>query len=283
MSEFGWHYLVGTQSKGPVSNEHLLSLLGENKVSRETLVWKPGAEGWKPLGESFADVLATPPPLPFDVPTPPKAPDLQVATTGTATELANRPLVQSGPHDWTDTSPHPWRRYFARMLDTVISGGIVFFLIGVIGYIVVPSKMPQIMAIFDGQGGQFADAMATCFLAIPLNAMFIGLSGTSLGKWLFGVRVLDLDGAPIGIPTALKREGLIWFRGLGLGLPIVTLFTLGNAFSHLKNKGISTWDQELETRIKQRPGGAKQAILAIFGVALWVVTIVALRAMANAH
>ena len=51
-----WHYLHPAHQDpvGPISGEQLRSMVAGNKISKRTLVWKEGMEGWEELGKVAA-------------------------------------------------------------------------------------------------------------------------------------------------------------------------------------------------------------------------------------
>lgn len=58
---------IDGSSVGPMTEKEFANLVTERKVTKETLVWSPGMQGWKPLQEvpSILKIVAmTPPPLP---------------------------------------------------------------------------------------------------------------------------------------------------------------------------------------------------------------------------
>src|ERR1700730_1714484 len=54
--------------------------------------------------------------------------------------FVSAPTFESARHlaasegQWISGQPHPWRRYFARMLDNTTNGSIAFFFVGIIFY-----------------------------------------------------------------------------------------------------------------------------------------------------
>lgn len=61
------YVVINGSSLGPLSEKEFLSLVSENKVTKDNLVWIPGMSGWKPLQEvpNILKIIAlTPPPLP---------------------------------------------------------------------------------------------------------------------------------------------------------------------------------------------------------------------------
>ncbi|MDO9432896.1 MAG: RDD family protein [Pseudomonadota bacterium] len=152
--------------------------------------------------------------------------------------------------NWQDVRPHPWRRYAARAADLIILGTVMWFLIGVIFGLVAPEAAEY---FFSGIG-QFPllEAMLNIVFAIPITAVFIATLGLSPGKWIFGVRV-SKDGRPIGLAEALKREVSVLVFGWGLGLPIVSIFTLIRSFTNLKVDGETRWDARGGYVVTHRP------------------------------
>lgn len=63
-----WHLAVNGQTQGPYGRGHLGRMVSEGSFSRDTLVWTPGQDGWKPAGEitELAQLftIAPPPPPP---------------------------------------------------------------------------------------------------------------------------------------------------------------------------------------------------------------------------
>ena len=67
-SEIVWHIAVDGQAQGPYGRAHLGRLAQEGRFTRDTLVWTPGQDGWKPADEVTAlaqlFTIAPPPPPP---------------------------------------------------------------------------------------------------------------------------------------------------------------------------------------------------------------------------
>lgn len=62
-----YYVVLDDKAAGPFSDVELSRLIGAGKVSRNTLVWKPGMQQWQPA-ENVSEVLRlvalTPPPIP---------------------------------------------------------------------------------------------------------------------------------------------------------------------------------------------------------------------------
>lgn len=61
-----WHIAEAGQSQGPFDPEGLKQLMAQGRFTRQTQVWSPGMEGWKPAGEvpALAALLSRLPPPP---------------------------------------------------------------------------------------------------------------------------------------------------------------------------------------------------------------------------
>ncbi|RDD71477.1 SPFH domain-containing protein [Paracoccus versutus] len=61
-----WHIAVNGQADGPYGRAHLGRLVREGAFTRETLVWTPGQDGWKPAEEvaELAQLFTVAPPPP---------------------------------------------------------------------------------------------------------------------------------------------------------------------------------------------------------------------------
>ncbi|MDF2900617.1 MAG: hypothetical protein K0Q62_676, partial [Phenylobacterium sp.] len=86
--------------------------------------------------------------------------------------------------DWDDTTPHPWRRYAARLTDILVLGSVAWFALAVVLYAVNPVVADR---MFSGERNMAADGMLNLILVLPVIAILIGLTGSSLGKWVFGI------------------------------------------------------------------------------------------------
>ncbi|EBA16587.1 hypothetical protein RSK20926_22719 [Roseobacter sp. SK209-2-6] len=71
--EHVWHTAVNGQTQGPFSKARMGRMAQEGDLTRETLVWTPGQDGWKPAGDvaELAQLFTILPPPP---PPPPPAP-----------------------------------------------------------------------------------------------------------------------------------------------------------------------------------------------------------------
>lgn len=256
MTNERWHYMYNGQSVGSFSKDQILLMLNSGTLSSSTLIWTQGAEDWKPIKDVFDLDSELPPPIP---------------------PASNRNKTSSSSSEkgtaWNDTSPHPWRRYFARMVDTSVNGAMAFFFISIVWHTLDSNSANQFFNFLNSPSLQFLNIIATVFVAIFVNAALIGFTGGSIGKWFFGIKVLGADNRPIQYARAIKREFSIWLRGLGLGIPIVSLFTLIFSYGELRKQGATNWDKDMGLKVLYRDSGNRQTILCGIGILLFVMMI----------
>lgn len=127
--------------------------------------------------------------------------------------------------------PRPWLRYWAKLVDVwlwVVIMGVVFGI-----------AFPR----WSMETNETLLGLILLACTIPIHALLLSTFGNTIGKALLGIRVTH-KGQKLSFGQALKREGLAYVKGLGLGIPIVALFTQINSYNHLKNEGASSWDKD---------------------------------------
>jgi uncharacterized RDD family membrane protein YckC len=174
---------------------------------------------------------------------------------------------------WFSTPVTPWRRYGARVLDISINGSIGAFLLGLGWYAIAPMSAEAFFSSLN----PVVDILLTVFLSIIISGILIGFSGSSIGKWVFGIRVTMDNGSPMGIINGLLRDVNVWIKGLALGIPFISVVTLFMSYRRLNNKGFTSWDESEGYVVTHRPNSWMQYFLNAFGIILIVIIQVLLR------
>jgi uncharacterized RDD family membrane protein YckC len=268
-----WFYLEQGRPIGPVSVADLVRLFRDGAVSLGTSVWTEGAQDWVQLSEAVPALALKPPPPPIS---PFYSADRQAR--GETRLLSRSDLKRPTKSLWSENPSRPWRRYFGRLLDQTISGSLGFMAFAVVMATLDNDAFQRLIRIVDNPETNFLSVWLTIVFAIPINAVFIGFTGSSIGKLIFGIRVLDRSSQPVGFLTALRREVLVWVHGLGLGIPLISLFTVLSGYSRLRKTGSTSWDNDLNIVVTYRPPGLLQGLLAAIGVVLLVAITVVLKA-----
>lgn len=246
-----WYHQADGERRGPFTDRELAGLFRSGALTPESLVSAENEDAWAPARVRVPDLAEAPPPV-VEV-------DLAPPRSG-----------------WTDTAPHPWRRYFARFLDNLFIGGALWLALTLVAYMVDPWTADRFFHLLAHPAAGPVEAVLTVALVMPVQVLMIGATGLSPGKWVFGVRVLR-DGAPIGLPAALLRELGVWTRGQGLGVPILSLVTLATSYAHLMEKGAAPWDKARGVVVVHRRGGALQVLLMLVAVPALLGAAVALK------
>ena len=174
--------------------------------------------------------------------------------------------------EWSEGGIHPWRRFFARMLDLKIS----MVLVGFIASIFFGISFVVTHIFLNSFGGfTFASMIILLLMFISslvahvfINAFLISRIGASIGKYLFGVSVYNADGSMLDYQQSLKREWMVFYRGEALWIPIINIIAWVIAYRDLEKEGITSWDRDLATKLLYRTVGVKHYIFVLIGVML---------------
>lgn len=181
---------------------------------------------------------------------------------------------------WVTLPVAPWRRYGARILDILISGGLGFFVFGIAFAIVAPISADNFFSLFEGRAGTLLDLFCTTVMGCIINATLMATVGTTIGKAIFGIRVRKLDGSGLGFATSFAREFKVWFVGLGLGVPLLSLATMLLCYNVLVSNGQTSWDKG-HYLVMYRQSGMFQIFMNMLGVAMIIAGRLALVALGD--
>ncbi len=212
-----WYYSESNEQRGPITEPELRQLIDSKAIPPATLVWSEGMPQW-----TSASSLPAFAPSPYAAPS--SEPDLQVDWSG---------YVPTG------SQVRPWIRYWARTLDFLLFSLVFGIMLGLI--------YPQFLEMPDTLVGVILLAAYTFVEPVMLSTF-----GTTPLKALLNIRVRNADGSRLSYPKALARNLKIWIKGEGLGIPLLSLFTLISSYNHLTNHGITTWDREGSFEVKHR-------------------------------
>jgi len=82
------------------------------------------------------------------------------------------------------------------------------------------------------------------------------------------VMVTDHAGKKIGITKGIQRDLAVFLRGLGLGIPLISMVTMYVAYSKLNKANSTTWDSENNYKVWHRPSSPIQYLLNTLGIVL---------------
>lgn len=163
---------------------------------------------------------------------------------------------------------HPWRRYFARMLDYRIIETLILFLIVVILRI-RPFEENAVNIL----------SFATYFLAVPIFAVMLCYTGTTPGKWVMGIRLENVNGGRLSGGEALYREGKIIWHGLGFFIPILTFWRMYRSYRDESEGTEQFWNEHTEIIYTKWSVGRKIVAVILVVISLGMSVFAAFDAM----
>jgi uncharacterized RDD family membrane protein YckC len=305
-----WYVELAGAPSGPHERLVVTQMRQAGRITPACLVWRTGFADWVRYADAGLEEQAVPPrPAPLPPPQPNRLPLTTEADALPDFELASSdaPLIQADldhqnamrhamtqrnvarghasviddlpvraprleveDDGWQWTGPAPWRRYLARTLDMFLLGSFTWMVISIL--LAVMSK--DLFETFFTRGGLMsfqvlASAVVMASL-IPVQAILVGTSGTTIGKWIFGVRVTRRDGSAIGIRAALAREASVLGIGMACGVPLVAFIPIFIAYQVLTQTGTTQWDRGKDWVVTYREPGDGQSAMFILGVLLLV-------------
>lgn len=133
------------------------------------------------------------------------------------------------------TDPGPWRRYFARFLDRLLYNALV-------------AAFTALVLRVNPAVDEALDRLLTWFfsaaLLLTLEPLCLHFWGTTPGKWLLGIRVLDYDGQRLSLGEAAARTFKVFVFGMGLQLPVLELVANFLAWRRCARGEDQLWDSE---------------------------------------
>ncbi|MCZ8520901.1 MULTISPECIES: RDD family protein [Paenibacillus] len=163
-------------------------------------------------------------------------------------------------------APRPWIRFWARYVD------IFIFMIGV----------TFVWALIDMESlNRTSDTLLSVLLIfswIFVEGTLLSLFGTTPGKKIFRIRVLNASGNRLTPMESFKRSRFIWLRGMGVGIGVVQLIANALAYKTLVKEGYTTWDRDIGTRVHHANLGSIRAALIVI-LLLLIFTVLILGAM----
>ena len=186
------------------------------------------------------------------------APQLEPEQPLSAGELPKKPR---SPHPFRNQAPlpHPWRRWLARTTDFMVTGVIVGVVSGFLG-----------LKLFSSQN-EFVSGMILMMVhALVVEPFSIAFNQRTAGKALFNISLSNDDLSPLNLSQALRRSVSVWAFGLGLGIPLVSLFTTIHQYNALTKKGAATYDRDGGFRVTHGPITAGRVVLLVVAVVAFI-------------
>ena len=152
---------------------------------------------------------------------------------------------------------NPWIRFLARFFDYSL-----FFLVLWGLRILLAGHFPL---------GRFENLIPfEFFVWIPIEALLLSTWGTTPGKFFLKTDLRQGRKPKLDYMTALKRSFNVWFRGLGMGIPVINFLCLLVAYHRLRLFRQTSWDREENIIVSHHPIGrwriVAAAVIAVGGI-----------------
>jgi uncharacterized RDD family membrane protein YckC len=213
------------EKTGPIHDFEIRRKIEAGELPASTPAWHEGLPAWKPLVEIGLFERE------FDRP------------------FENRDTPYTPPEQGPDTSAAPAppnesfsiRRFWARWLDLYLFAGIWWIAMYATGRDI---------------GATLASPWVILLQYVPwfvLETFLLHRFGTTPGKWLLGIKVVNNDGSLLSLGEATRRSARVLFIGLGFGWGILALICQILAYFTAKRLGRPLWDHAGGHRVTAAP------------------------------
>ena len=125
----------------------------------------------------------------------------------------------------------PWARYFARMFDSIFICFIFVLPLNFLG-VKVSYTIVEFLIIMP-------------FISIFFEPFCYSLFGTTPGKFLYSIKVLNKNGSNLSLKKALKRSLQVWIRGNGFNIAFIVAITNFVSYRYYQKNKETPWDRNL--------------------------------------
>lgn len=161
----------------------------------------------------------------------------------------------------TPNKGKPWRRFWARTLDT----GLHSFPVVFCSELIKPGYYMHILKKYE----VFAVSLIYLPFILIFEAIVLSIFGITLGKYLLGIHLAGRNGQRLTFGSATVRTFSLWVKGLAFGFPLVSALTAAYAAGRIRKHGTATWDDDAKVQVDYKQlSGVKTvaAILLIIGI-----------------
>jgi uncharacterized RDD family membrane protein YckC len=221
--------------QGPIHDFEVRRRIESGELAADTPAWHEGLDGWRPLVEISLFSRE------FD--------RLEEHRNVAGEAPGTLPM----PADTRD-GPHLGRRFWARWFDLYLFSGVWWMVIWAAGRDV---------------GGILQNPWIILFHYVPwfvLEAVLLQRFGTTPGKWLLGIRVINDKGTLLSLAESTRRAARVLFLGIGFGWGYLVLICQVMAFFTARRIGRPLWDHAGGHHLETTPLHPLRLVVYVFGL-----------------
>ena len=225
---------------GPIPDYEVRRRIESGEFDAATPAWHEGLSQWRPMAEI-----------------PVFKAEFERSDKGRVEEEGEEPAGPVLP----EVVPPPLpgqralgRRFWARWLD--IHAYLAFWWLG------------MWVAGRDIEGA-LSSALMLVVQLVPwfiIESVLLHRYGTTPGKWLLGLRVVNNDGSLLAVPAALLRSFRILVGGIGFGWGLLAIFCQAFTFFTVRKLGRPLWDHAGGHRVEVGPLVAWRIVAVVCGL-----------------
>lgn len=231
---------------GPLHDFEIRRKISNGELPASTPSWHQGLDAWKPLveielfsREFEREINPVHPQKPAEISSPPE-------TGATPPPLPKQQVFV--------------RRFWARWLDLSIYSGVWWV---------------GMWAAGQDIGNAMANPWIIFFRYVPwftLEAVLLQHYATTPGKWLLGLKVVNLDKSHLDLGDAIRRSMRVLFSGIGFGFSYLAFFCQLLSLVVAKRIGTTLWDQSGGHEVLAKPVQPTRwvAVVLVFVVAMLI-------------
>lgn len=173
---------------------------------------------------------------------------------------------------------HPWRRFFAKWIDSLVIGLLPYLAVLAIGE-----------RILDLAGVSFGYSSRAVFLLLSYlyivlfllvwsltEAFCLAHFGATPGRAALGICIRASNGEFLSFNKSIIRALGVFIQGMGLGVPVVNIVAMAVAYRILTKTGKTSWDRSLGVEVEHATWTWKNAVFAfvvVLGASIVLVVI----------
>ncbi len=253
---------------GPFMVFQIREFLSDGKLTTEDIIWHDGMPDWLPIKQAESLQHLLPPEMRADAPKLAPRPSVDATAAEPEREAEVQAAGDALPAKKAAAAESleemarlrsvvrlrhgvAWRRFWARLTDLSLFTVLVWcagLQFGVLGYYELAVELAPFSL---GMESSFLKAVVF-ILWVLAESLLLNTVGTTPGKALLGIRVVDENGNRPSMPMALKRSLGVCALGVAFGLALASVVTQMISHRRFVMDGTTAWDEWAGSSIQVR-------------------------------